>query len=420
VADRRKAKELRRRKRHAKRQAQARDRAAREEDRELTEFVEREFGDESVIRDRVARFTEMALEEPLLGSTLLLPSEIVIALEDLPPTGKDDDDADGAEFHERAAAALSTREWATRVRDATARALGMRDADDEEGDDDLTLMTASVLLEHALANARPDERVESPILNGLFLASLERAFTSGGLLAGIVLPTLKHDRARVREHFARALGEHAFVADLASIELPEREADVLASLYDPTPEPPLPLAPIHIDGVLHAIGENQRLFEERVDELAGHGLTPDLRAVLVAGFERAFEADMTPELVHEIRARTIARAHEHAQDGDAADARRGLVAAAALRAVPITENVQLRALYLHSFTAARFCFGEQWPFVERLCQEPRDLHALEEYERYLVGQGEETRARRVIRYARSVRLSRSETLASGLPSPTQP
>ena len=425
MTDRQRAKVVRRRVRLEKKRDRSLERrdSRRRESAELEDFVDAEFFDPERIGERLVRFRELALVEPALAAALLAPSEIVFALHDLPPSGEAD-----APFIARALVVAATREFVQRARDAVFRFFNEGDFDEEE--DELAVMTGGAFLDAILVDGASVET--NAATNALFAASFERAFLGGSILAGVVLPSLEADAEAARKEFAQALARSELAMDLGSIGVVARDPAVLAARYSVRPEPPLALAPIHVDGILHGVLANVELFERCGQELLERGLTPELRTRMRAAFERAYRADVSPELVAEVRRRSIVRelafvdSQENAdpETADQANAdeasaspesatrddpeherERVRVAIASLDAVPPEENVHLRALYLQSLTAARFCIGESWPFVERLCEAPDDLWALEEYERYLVSRGEDERARRVIRFARTVRLS---------------
>jgi hypothetical protein len=278
----------------------------------------------------------------------------------------------------------------------------IRDLGEEFGGDEarVPFVGAELLLEQWLVYGGP------PWENAGWLAvarALSRSLLESPNVVALSfeLPRLQPQALRAR--FADALADPATASEVEDLGL-ERDASLLAERYERALDRgALAAIPsIHVDGVLHLIRARARFVAERTAEIERSGFTPEGRARLAAALEQAYRLDVTSDVRDEIVSEARSRVDRARAELDPDE----LAAVIALDVLPIEENSALRSVYRRSFELVPFCFGEDWPFVRRIWERPEDGVGLEQYERYLVARGEETRVRRVIRFARSVRLSR--------------
>ena len=87
---------------------------------------------------------------------------------------------------------------------------------------------------------------------------------------------------------------------------------------------------------------------------------------------------------------------------------RALVCYLAYKSMPPASNQLLRAVHVQSLARSRVAASDQEAvFVAKLWASPTDAFGFEEYEKYLIGQGDKTRSRRVRRFRETLRQRRN-------------
>ena len=136
------------------------------------------------------------------------------------------------------------------------------------------------------------------------------------------------------------------------------------------------------------------------------------------GYLTPFEADITDSLVSEVcgwysaylvNLRDDPSSLEHKLPRPLEEERgRALVCYLAYKSMPPASNQLLRAVHVQSLARSRVAASDQEAvFVAKLWASPTDAFGFEEYEKYLIGQGDKTRSRRVRRFRETLRQRRN-------------
>ncbi|RMG07465.1 MAG: hypothetical protein D6731_23740 [Planctomycetota bacterium] len=386
--------------------------------RRVREEMIAELSDPARYAQHLAAFGRLALTLPALRPCRFPPEAFVDALLDLAPP------ADAADPVGALRAALLPRfadlELAQRCRGAIREALRAS----EEPGETLSLTAAGALATSCVEAGAPSDHA---LWQVLLEVTLTEVILSSYLLQRAVLRSLAVDVPAVGRAFARALAQGEAGAELAALGLelpgPERLAERYAELvHDPG------LVALQFDAVLHLAHAHVELAEAVGASLRDGGFTEAAREALIAGYEEAYAADLTPELAEKITGwlrGNLEMLRDHPERASEAlprpvdeERERLGVCLLALRVFPPRENHLLRAIHVQSLARARLgAPTDEAPFVSRLWSEPDDAFAIEDYERFLRDRGERDRSLRVRRYRRALKARKQAARAAAAASP---
>jgi hypothetical protein len=236
---------------------------------------------------------------------------------------------------------LVDRARVDRMRNSITRVLRKRDLDDEDA---TALATVGALVDAPLGTGHLN-----PLWQGAALSSLDALFRMGILLSRLARPRT-----------ARAAGS-----------------------------PTLPF-----DAVLHLALANQRFVAEHATAFIEHGRSDSMARAAEAAFAEAFARDFTRDVGDHYR--IVCESHVRAAQ-DQGDTMAAAGAIAWLQQSADEEFV--KDLYASTLESSYLADDDEQPFVARIgIEDATDRWALEEYERFLLANGERERARRVRRF----------------------
>lgn len=405
-------KDLRRRLAPAE-QGRAEERRGRSE--EVMELVRKELGDPARIPIHLQRLGQLAFALPALRELRLPPPFPAAVLELRPPA----EIADPVERLRAHRAALAARAARADLLPAYERMLEKAMGELERMEDLLGIAAARALL----ASCRETPEVWThPFWALLVELSLTEMWMTGVVLVELVLESARTTPEELGPQVARALAQGELSRELLELGVSETDpqalaGSILAQIHADRPE--LPPYELEFDAVLHLVGLHAGLAAHLAERVAKEGLSDPVRAEILTHYEEAYEDDVTPELVGEVL--SWVRAHlsrlrdapETAFGGQVDPARlererlRAAGLYAGLRLFGPKESKLLRAMHARALhRAPRLASEHERPSVQKLWANPKDLHALEEYEEILRELRQPNRAQRVRVYLMDLRQAR--------------
>ncbi len=333
--------------------------------------------DERVWED-LQRFAALALEADALEAFGLPPDEAADLLLEAPA---------GADPVDALAPRIASLERARAAADLLART---RD-DPALGPAERRAAAAALRLAQDCIDdgALPDH----PLWEVLLGVSLHRALATGAVFERLLSSGLDLDWAA--SAIARAAADPAAREALAAAggRVPDDPAAAAERLGDLVQEEEL-LPALGTDAILHLLRARHEVLLGEGEALLAEGLTPARREALAARLDAAARADLTPEVVAEVRDATLALLRAAAPADRDAYAALFLTAAAP---VPPHENQLLRGLQGEALRHP-FLTGDEEDLAVAVWADPLDRAALEAYERHLRARTP-ARAERVRRYS---------------------
>lgn len=271
----------------------------------------------------------------------------------------------------------------------------------------------------------------NPAWEAIFGISLLDTLFEGHLLARLVRDSWEADEAQAAKSFAKALTRAEVAKELETLGLDKPDPQELAKEYARLARESEKTYLLGFDSLLHLVRANADAGARHVKTVLSSGVTKEVRADILAAFEDAYKNDMTKPLSDDL-ANEITRRLQSLAKGEPTDPQRGpkplgaespadekrvaLTALASLRSIPLEKNLFLKGTYLGSFDVYKNVAPvEEVPFIRRVWSEPTDRWALEEYEKFLLERRHSHRAGRVRRFLAEVRQEAREKEAAEQP-----
>lgn len=378
-------------------------------------MVKQELGDPQRLPVHLQRLGQLAFTQPSLRQ-LRLPEPFPTAALELSPPAEVEDPLERQRAHR---AALAAAAGSPDLLPGYERLLDQAMGQVKDMQDLLAVAAGRALL--ASCREQPQSYAH-PFWALLVELSFSELWMSGLVLSELGLRAQRTSKEELGPLVARALAQGELGRELDELGVedtdPQRLTDaLLAHIHGDRAD----LAPyeLEFDAVLHLVALHAGLVAHLAERVAKEGLSDPVRQEILAHYEEAYADDITPELAAEVQA--WARGHllrlrddpEQAfgPKPDPAAVRRERLRAAGLycglRLFAPAESKLLRAMHLRGLhRAPRLASEHERPSVQKLWGDPRDMHALEEYEQILRDLRQPNRARRVARYRQDLRQAR--------------
>jgi hypothetical protein len=396
MSDRRRAKELKRKRRQRERQGRVLQASHAAEAPALEEVIEAEFRDPVRLRAHETRLRKL-ISGGLLDDAIPLEKclELALAEADAVEPGLPEQER-AIQFQSRVLGRLVDLDLAHEVTSALTSA----GEDPDSSEDTLALLLGTMLLGVWLNERTPPH--ENLVWVHALATKLSNALFEGALLAAIVRPTLRVDEDAIAKGFAASLATPVGEKLAALVGLDSQDPSALARDYARLVRDDRFFGPVlRFDSMLHLARAHERFVNENLGRIASFGPTADLRRQALELVEQSFRADITEDAVADL-AIDAKRILADPRTGEEESAATRLLVFS-LGALEKDRNVYLRRHYVEAFGHRPGLQGHEQPFIHRVLDRPEGTWELEEYEKLLRADGLARHGDRVRRYRESLR-----------------